>query len=370
MLGALSAAHTLASRGITTVRDSYGVLPPLLAARDRIASGAATGSTILAAGNILGWGGPWSFSFSGSDGSSPPTEYGRHLRDAIVQGMGESLIDLSPDSLAARLGRYLDTGVDFVKIGVTIHTERPTFILFSPRALDAMVRTAHARGRKVDVHAGSAEGLRMATQAGVDLLQHPETVGDPLPPDLVDSIRIRGTMCGLTPARLTGAEWARFQEHLAQGGRMWPAEMPPARMQALADSLRRSGIDPASRPRTASVTRYQNQRRNAETLIRAGCAVAVATDMVVGLPGAAATRPLGDSFFAAVEGLVELGMTPAQAIVSATRNGAAAAGRLEAIGTLAPGKRADLVLLDADPLADVRNLRRTSLVILGGRLVR
>ena len=56
----------------------------------------------------------------------------------------------------------------------------------------------------------------------------------------------------------------------------------------------------------------------------------------------------------AIEGLVELGMTPSQAIVAATRNGAIASRRLADFGTIEPGKIADLVVLAADPLADIK----------------
>jgi imidazolonepropionase-like amidohydrolase len=59
----------------------------------------------------------------------------------------------------------------------------------------------------------------------------------------------------------------------------------------------------------------------------------------------------------AIAGLVELGMTPAQAVVAATKSGAIAARGLEDFGTLDAGKFADLVILSADPLADIRNIR-------------
>jgi imidazolonepropionase-like amidohydrolase len=62
-------------------------------------------------------------------------------------------------------------------------------------------------------------------------------------------------------------------------------------------------------------------------------------------------------------------MTPAQAIVSATRNGAAACKGLREFGTIENGKRADLLLLDANPLEDISNIRKLSLVMTGGRII-
>ena len=71
----------------------------------------------------------------------------------------------------------------------------------------------------------------------------------------------------------------------------------------------------------------------------------------------------------AIEGLVELGMTPSEAIVAATRNGALASKALDEYGTLEAGKAADVLVLDADPLADISNIRRLTMVIRGGRIV-
>jgi len=72
---------------------------------------------------------------------------------------------------------------------------------------------------------------------------------------------------------------------------------------------------------------------------------------------------------AAIEGLVELGMTPSQAIVSATKNGAIASQGLKEFGTLEVGKLADLLVLDADPLADIHNIHKLSLVMRDGRII-
>jgi imidazolonepropionase-like amidohydrolase len=77
----------------------------------------------------------------------------------------------------------------------------------------------------------------------------------------------------------------------------------------------------------------------------------------------------GTGTLAAIEGLVELGMTPSQAIVSATKNGAIASQGLKDFGTLEVGKLADILVLDADPLADIHNIRKLSLVIRDGRII-
>jgi len=76
----------------------------------------------------------------------------------------------------------------------------------------------------------------------------------------------------------------------------------------------------------------------------------------------------GPSVFREMEIMTQAGLTPFQVLRSATSNGAKAMGMERAIGTLAPGKLADLVILDADPLADVMNLSRIHRVIKDGKV--
>ena len=93
----------------------------------------------------------------------------------------------------------------------------------------------------------------------------------------------------------------------------------------------------------------------------AGIPIAMGTD---------AGNPLtlhGASVFHEMEAMAEAGMTPMEVLVASTRTAARAMGRTD-IGTLEPGKLADLVVLDADPLASVSNLRRVRLVARGGEI--
>src|SRR6185503_17566177 len=103
----IESAQTELKYGITTVRDSYGALLPLVAVRDSINHGQLIGPRILAAGNIVGWGGPKSPLFSNS---TPTTYFDELMMDYIAQGSGEELLDMSPDEIRVAIGKYLDKG--------------------------------------------------------------------------------------------------------------------------------------------------------------------------------------------------------------------------------------------------------------------
>ena len=140
----LESAQLQLKYGVTTVRDSYGVLSPLVAVRDRIERGDAVGARILAAGNIVGWGGPFSITFSliPEDGLTPFQE---RMNEIVVQGSGEELMDMTPSELRVAINAYLDKGVNFVKYGGTGHTSMPTLIGFSPEAQKVLVEETHRR---------------------------------------------------------------------------------------------------------------------------------------------------------------------------------------------------------------------------------
>lgn len=371
----LESAQVELKYGVTTVRDSYGVLPPLVQVRDAIARGEAVGARVLAAGNIVGWGGPFSISFSliKEGGLSLFQE---QMNEMVSQGAGEELMDLTPEELRKAIDAYLDKGVDFLKYGGTSHTSSPTFIGFSPDAQKVIVEETHQRGLVAETHSTTIEGLRMSLEAGVDLVQHPEIL-EPreIPDDLIEEFRERGVICSMLVSSMTGPAW---KEHLEK------KEAAMKKLESDPGPLTGHQGKPQPRDRTAAEKRrraeelgesLETRRANAIKLIQGGCITTVGTDSYRAAAPEFARKPKptyqdpGEGTIVAIEGLVELGMTPAQAIVAGTRNGALACRALDDFGTLERGKRADLVVLDANPLDDISNIRKLDRVMKDGKLI-
>ena len=128
----LQGAQLHLKHGVTTIRDSYGALLPGMQVRDAIARGEAVGPRMYVAGNIVGWGGPFSETFSG-DRESELTLFEEQINDSITLGTGEELMHMTPEELRVAMNAYLDLGPDFIKYGGTHHFNYPTTIGFSPR---------------------------------------------------------------------------------------------------------------------------------------------------------------------------------------------------------------------------------------------
>jgi imidazolonepropionase-like amidohydrolase len=365
----LEAAQIDLSYGITTVRDSYGALIPLVQVRDSIARGEKVGPRILAAGNILGWSGPYSFSFSRVMGQL--TLFQEQMNDYIAQGGGEELMAMTPDELRKAINAYIDKGPDFIKFGGTSHFSEPTFIGFSSEAQKAIVEEAHRRGRFAETHSTSVEGLRVSIAAGIDGIQHPEVLdGRDLPDDLVQTIRERNIICSMLVSTITGPAWQRHVKTKDENDKKRAEAEKDKRgltHEKTTAERRKEDVD--------SGAGVEARRRNAQKLIRAGAIVTPGTDSYwAAAPELSRTAKLidqdhGMGTILAIEGFVELGATPAQAIVAGTKNGAIAARGTKDFGTIEAGKLADLVVLSADPLADIHNIRKVAAVYKDGRAV-
>ncbi|MBC7335551.1 MAG: amidohydrolase family protein, partial [Clostridia bacterium] len=183
-------------------------------------------------------------------------------------------------------------------------------------------------GKLTASHAQGAAGIKAVVRAGIDSIEH----GFYLDDEAIELMLERGTYFVPTLAALY---------HILEAG---TAAGIPAFM-----------VEKSLRARDAQLASFERARK-------AGVPIAAGNDG--GTPFNTA-----DNLPSELERLVENGMTPAEALLAATRT-ASRLLRMEAeIGTIEAGKRADLVVLDGDPLADIRNVRKVLMVFKDGNIV-
>lgn len=345
----LEAAQVALQHGVTSLFDTWGPREALVTARDRINSGAAPGSRIFVAGNIIGMYGPATkVATATAPGVLTPEELARF--DAMwEQGVGADLLWRTPDQVRIRVRDYIATGrVDMVKYLSSDH-DQMELIAFSPESQRAIVEEGRRAGLNVQAHTTSVESLRLAIEAGADLLQHCDVTGpEPIPAATIAAMVDRKLACAVGFQAARRMDWER-------------AGMPESRKAA------------------ANV-----KERNGRALIRGGVLLLMATDG--GLSKPLDAKQAADPRFAQMIGpdnsyafpeahllwlkaAIEKGMTPMDALLGATRNVAIGYGRDKDLGTLEPGKRADLVILSADPLADPANYAKVWAVYKDGAAV-
>lgn len=230
-------------------------------------------------------------------------------------------------------------------------------------ALKARLRVAAEEARRAGipliVHSTDLWAAKDALRAGAKLLVH--SVDDaPVDEEFLRLAREAGATYTPTLTVRDGYVQLADRRFRAEGLPMECVDPATRRKAFLTDSLPDSQPVPAA-ARARIVQGYRTMLANLKRVHDAGIPVAMGTD---------AGNPLtlhGPSVYREMEAMVEAGMTPMEVLVAATRNGARAMGRTD-IGTLEPGKLADLVVLDADPLASIGNLRQVALVARGGEV--
>ena len=302
------AARKTLEAGFTTVRSCGAPEGADLVLRDAIERGVVVGPRIVAAGAPLGFaGGVCAQVFPGSGVFSTAEQALAHVR------------------------RLASDGASWVKIcaggGVVPGPDDEAAVEVPPETLAAIVAEAHRLGLKVAAHAQGPAAVTAAVRAGVDSIEHGALLDEAAARLMVE----RGTWLVPTFYRL---RWRR--EQAAAAG-------------APAAALERAA--------TAAEKVRDRQRR----AIALGVPVALGTDATV-IPHGLGAREVGE--------MVELGMTPLQALQAATTRAAAMLGWSDRVGSLAPGHLADLVAVEGDPLADPAALERVALVVKGGVVVR
>jgi len=338
------AAQVTLRQGLTTVFDSWGPLQPLLNVREKIKRGDAIGSRMFVAGNIVGFSGPFGRDFNGAGGATASKPFVKRINQVWEENTGPQLMWLTPEQLRPEIQKYIARGIDFLKYGASGHRDED-FIMFSPAAQKVIIEECHRAGIIVQTHTTNNEALRLVLEAGVDMMQHGAKTGLVEMPDSTIQLMLeKKVYCAVQPRT---AERLKIEVDEAAGDDRGKKEQ----------------------------VRHANQVR----LVKAHAPLLLATDAGVMDPDSLEVmKPkmridrlteLGEAHFVWFKAMAEKGMTPMEEIVSATRNIAAAYHKLDQIGTLEKGKFADLVVLDADPLADINNIRKISMVMKEGTVV-
>ncbi|HLG71044.1 MAG TPA: amidohydrolase family protein [Chloroflexota bacterium] len=316
LVRAVAKAQAALWAGVTTVRDLGSRRFLLRSLRDGIARGEVLGPRIVMAGPAI-------------TRTQGHFHYMGHEADTA-------------EALRAAVRHVVDGGADVVKImatgGRTTPGTDPEAPQFAAEDLRAAVDEAHGLGKRLTAHVHGVEGIRNAVAAGVDCLEHCSWVG---------------------PGDITAYEPALAERIVDQG--MFVSPTFGARSRLTREELAREMPEPRLTP---FWDRQETRLEATRHMIALGAKIVASDD--AGMPNTHTHEfPLTLQVLA-----TKLGMGPLGAIRAATSLAAEALGIQREVGAIAPGKRADLLLVDGDPAVDVRALTHVRSVIRDGVIVR
>ncbi|HKB70083.1 MAG TPA: amidohydrolase family protein [Thermoanaerobaculia bacterium] len=326
------AAKQLLESGVTFARDLGAPLEDSLAVRGRIARGEIPGPRLFVSGPFIQKKAynPWEESY----------RWG-------VNGAADA---------RAKVKRLVDAGVDMIKL---IDQDQLT-----DDEVKAVVETAHAGGKPVVAHAHREDEIRMGLKYGIDSFEHTGLATEPgYPEDILAGIRKRNntlywcpTIEGLFLADYTART---FPERLNDPA--WQKDMPPEMALDIRKSLESvTHLDYF----TLTFRRLPTLAHKFQQLRDTGVTLLVGTDS--GIPGNFHT----DSTWRELDMWVKLGMTPMQAIAGATRWPARFLRKENELGTIAPGRYADIVAVRGDVLSNIGLLQHVDVVVKDGKRVK
>ena len=318
MIGAGFARKTLMA-GFTTVADLGAENAAIFALRDGIKRGDVVGPRIIASGSAV--------SVHGGHGDV------NGFSEEVMHVLRPTSVCSGADDCRRAVREQVWRGADIIKItatgGVLSNTAAGLAQQFSDPELAAIVDSAHRMGRKVTAHAHGVDGINAFLRAGGDSIEH----GTYLDADSVALFKKNGAY--LVPTLMAGD----FVYRIATGPNNF---LTPAQTTKALDAG----------PKMLAMARRAHE---------GGVKIAFGTDTGVSAHGDNAGE------FAL---LVKAGLTPLEAIQSATINAAAHFDLSAEIGSLAPGKAADLIAVSGDPLSDVTVLQAVKAVIKAGAVVK
>jgi imidazolonepropionase-like amidohydrolase len=327
-----AAAKQLLKSGVTFARDLGAVLEDILEVRRRINAGEIFGPRLFVSGPFIQ--------------HAPYFEYEKDYRWG-VSGAADA---------RAKVQKIIDAGVDLVKL---IDQDQMT-----EEEVKAVIDTAHKAGKPVVAHGHREDEIRIGLKYGVDCFEHTGLATEPgYPDDILQGLRRRNQTLGWCPTveGLFLSEYTAdvFPERLNDP--RWQEDLAPDVVKDIRESLRDiSGLPYFQLVRRRIPTLANKFRQLRET----GVTLLVGTDS--GIPGNFHT----DSTWRELATWVKLGMTPMQAIAGATRWPAVWLKREKDLGTLAPGRYADVIAVRGDVLSQIELLQNVDVVVKNGVRVR
>ena len=268
---------------------------------------------------------------------------GQGLRPTAGHGLtlaigGIELFD-GADSYVKAVRNQIEHGVDQIKLittGGIMGTGHDVVdaIMFSKDELEAAVRIAHQRGVPVACHATCPKAVKWAAQLGVRSIEH-------------------GYILDEEAAALMARQGVYYVPTLA----LSHLTTDQATTQSQKEYCERNPLPDGFRKRANHFAPIHEE--SLRMAVQAGVKIASGSDQ----------GPPRDAALLELEQLAYCGLGPYGAIVAATLTSAEVCGAQDRLGTVEPGKLADLIVVDADPLDDIQNLRRIQLVLKGGRVV-
>lgn len=371
---AIQSAQVGLKYGLTTMPDTWGPLEPLLEARDRINRGEFVGSRVLVAGNIIGTGGPFSQSFMGGwplhgltlrNGGWVSPAIQKRIDALWEDDVGPAMVAMTPDEAALTLRKYMAKGVDFVKIGVSGHglgSAEP--LLFSEDALEAMRKEVRKAGIPLATHTFTIESLRLAIELDPDLLVHPNVMNPPWHhASTAQKAAIRGLIGSIAHKEIYAGLMMVPEKYKSKIYSEWDYR----------ENQDKPYLNKIMVNRQASMAgaTFDAQAAGLKIWLDSGIKYTLATDQGPDTAdlGPVAWGRLGRMHFGRMIGLQDVGASPMDILIASTRNGAEAYGLGDELGTLEEGKIADLLVLEANPLSDIANMRRIHMVIKDGEII-
>ena len=313
-------AKTTLDAGFTTVRELGGVPFVSVDLRERIEEGFIEGPRIVASGPGI--------SITGGHGDL--NDYSPNVSVSTFPQERDFSIADGADQVRHVVREQMKYGVDVIKIlasgGVLSRGDSPGAPQFTLDELKVAAETAHMGGRKIAAHAHGAQSIRMSIEAGIDSIEHGSFIDD-------EGIR-------MAKAKGTFIDFDIYDGHFL---------VDHANDIHLPLELLLKAKDLVSK-----------KEGNVRRAVKAGVRIAFGTD--------AGVYPHGENA-KNFRYLVGCGMTPAQAIRAATSDAAELLGR-EDVGQVKPGRWADVIAVDSDPLKDVTALEHVAVVVKAGTIVK